>query len=117
MPKEVEELVFVWASRLSPYPWVRFDYPFPFVIRSKNRENYSVCSSRCYRITIHRPAVSTFHDPGFFFAAPSSLPFRPFSPPSLPDPFLYLVSRSTCCQVQAAVPYTPHLRVKFAPCG
>ncbi|GFX50281.1 transposable element Tcb1 transposase [Trichonephila clavipes] len=37
MPKEVEELVFVWASRLSPYPWVRFDYPFPFVIRSKNR--------------------------------------------------------------------------------
>ncbi|GFY18462.1 hypothetical protein TNCV_2396901 [Trichonephila clavipes] len=21
MPKEVEELVFVWASRLSPYPW------------------------------------------------------------------------------------------------
>ncbi|GFU03664.1 hypothetical protein TNCV_199911 [Trichonephila clavipes] len=37
MPKEVEELVFVWASRLSPNPWVRFDYPFPFVIRSKNR--------------------------------------------------------------------------------
>ncbi|GFT94316.1 hypothetical protein TNCV_927461 [Trichonephila clavipes] len=37
MPKEVEELVFVWASRLRPYPWVRFDYPFPFVIRSKNR--------------------------------------------------------------------------------
>ncbi|GFU95018.1 hypothetical protein TNCV_4138021 [Trichonephila clavipes] len=34
MPKEVEELVFVWASRLSPYPWVRFDYPFPFVISS-----------------------------------------------------------------------------------
>ncbi|GFV67840.1 uncharacterized protein TNCV_926061 [Trichonephila clavipes] len=46
MPKEVEELVFVWASRLSPYPWVRFDYPFPFVIRSKIGENYSVCSSR-----------------------------------------------------------------------
>ncbi|GFX81024.1 hypothetical protein TNCV_1910171 [Trichonephila clavipes] len=45
MPKEVEELVFVWASRLSPYPWVRFDYPFPFVIRSKIGENYSVCSS------------------------------------------------------------------------
>ncbi|GFV40149.1 hypothetical protein TNCV_3953461 [Trichonephila clavipes] len=38
MPKEVEELVFVWASRLSPYPWVRFDYPFPFVIRSKMGE-------------------------------------------------------------------------------
>ncbi|GFV89048.1 hypothetical protein TNCV_4912471 [Trichonephila clavipes] len=30
-------LVFVWASRLSQIPWVRFDYPFPFVIRSKNR--------------------------------------------------------------------------------
>ncbi|GFW06071.1 tubulin--tyrosine ligase-like protein 12 [Trichonephila clavipes] len=28
----------------------------------------------------------------------SSLPFRPFSPLSLPDPFLYIVSRSTCCQ-------------------
>ncbi|GFU63906.1 transposable element Tcb2 transposase [Trichonephila clavipes] len=52
-----------------------------------------------------------------FFATLSSLPFRPFSPPSLPDPFLYIVPRSTCCQVQAAVPYTPHLRVKFAPCG
>ncbi|GFS53947.1 hypothetical protein TNCV_3761671 [Trichonephila clavipes] len=52
-------------------------------------------------------AVSTFHDPGFFFAAPSSLPFRPFlSPVVARSPSLYLVSRSTCCQVQAAVPYS-----------
>ncbi|GFY05622.1 hypothetical protein TNCV_4402891 [Trichonephila clavipes] len=52
-----------------------------------------------------------------FSSPPLSLslpPFRPFSPLSLPDPSLYIVSRSTCCQVQAAVPYTPHLRVKFA---
>ncbi|GFY72243.1 hypothetical protein TNIN_35331 [Trichonephila inaurata madagascariensis] len=27
------------------------------------------------------------------------------------------VYRSTCCQVQAVDPYTPHLRVKLAPCG
>ncbi|GFT09767.1 ig-like domain-containing protein [Trichonephila clavipes] len=51
------------------------------------------------RITIHRSAVSTFHDPGFFRHPLSSLPFRPFSLLSLPDPFLYIVSRSTCCQV------------------
>ncbi|GFV62284.1 hypothetical protein TNCV_4518881 [Trichonephila clavipes] len=45
------------------------------------------------RITIHRSAVSTFHDPRFFV----TLFFRSdlFSPLSLPDPLLYLVSRST----------------------
>ncbi|GFX24275.1 uncharacterized protein TNCV_1366541 [Trichonephila clavipes] len=52
-----------------------------------------------------------------FFANLTSLPFRPFSPPSLLDPFLYIVSRSTCCQVQAAVPYTVvpdfHKRILF----
>ncbi|GFV60694.1 uncharacterized protein TNCV_4180301 [Trichonephila clavipes] len=34
-----------------------------------------------------------FTTPAFFVTAPSSLPFRPFSPPSLPDPFfLYRLS-------------------------
>ncbi|PRD22359.1 UNVERIFIED_CONTAM: Protein Asterix [Trichonephila clavipes] len=69
-----------------------------------NDDTKQILSS--FMITIHRSAVSTFHDPGFFRHPLSSLPFRPFSPPSLPDPFLYIVSRSTCCQVQAAVPYT-----------
>ncbi|GFU95832.1 hypothetical protein TNCV_2004641 [Trichonephila clavipes] len=47
---------------------------------------------RCYRITIHRSAVSTFHDPGFVILSPLSL-FRAFSPSvSLPDP-LFLLSR------------------------
>ncbi|GFX01059.1 hypothetical protein TNCV_4580251 [Trichonephila clavipes] len=56
-----------------------------------------------------------------------------FSPPplfstpasSVPTFFSSVVARSSSlyrlsfdrCQVQAAVPYTPHLRVKFAPCG
>ncbi|GFW09298.1 hypothetical protein TNCV_4276271 [Trichonephila clavipes] len=46
------------------------------------------------------------------------------SPLSLPCPPPYIwarsrprVSRSPCCQVQAVDPYTPHLRVKFAPFG
>ncbi|GFV67319.1 putative DD41D transposase [Trichonephila clavipes] len=53
MPKEVEELVFVWASRLSPYPWVRFDYPFPFVIRSKNRGELQ-CLLKQFGLAIHQ---------------------------------------------------------------
>ncbi|GFU56863.1 hypothetical protein TNCV_2437421 [Trichonephila clavipes] len=61
MPKEVEELVFVWASRLSPYPWVRFDYPFPFVIRSKIGENYSVCSSRYKTLSLRSVTFELFN--------------------------------------------------------
>ncbi|GFT90412.1 hypothetical protein TNCV_3012091 [Trichonephila clavipes] len=74
---------------------------------------------RCYKIIIHRPAVSSFYDPGFFATALILSPVPTFfSPLSLPDPSLYIVSRSTCCQVQVVVPYRPHLRVvKFAPCG
>ncbi|GFU80743.1 hypothetical protein TNCV_514701 [Trichonephila clavipes] len=51
-----------------------------------------------------------FSRPRLFSSLSLSLPFRPFSPPSLPDPFLYIVSRSTCCQVQAAVPYSNILK-------
>ncbi|GFV01510.1 hypothetical protein TNCV_2961041 [Trichonephila clavipes] len=58
-------------------------------------QDYDASFSRVY---FSRPLV-------FFATALFSPPFRPFSPPSLPDPFLYIVSRSTCCQVQAAVPY------------
>ncbi|GFU96681.1 integrase catalytic domain-containing protein [Trichonephila clavipes] len=39
------------------------------------------------------------------FSSLSPPSFRPFLPLSLPDPLLYLVSCSTCCQVQAVVPY------------
>ncbi|GFU55262.1 histone-lysine N-methyltransferase SETMAR [Trichonephila clavipes] len=41
------------------------------------------------RITIHRSAVSTFHQPGFFRHSLFSPVPTFFSPPSLPDPFLY----------------------------
>ncbi|GFY32085.1 hypothetical protein TNCV_2622221 [Trichonephila clavipes] len=36
---------------------------------------------RCYRITIHRPAVSTFHDPGFFRHRPFFSPVPTFFSP------------------------------------
>ncbi|GFW06502.1 hypothetical protein TNCV_2188351 [Trichonephila clavipes] len=38
-----------------------------------------------------------FTTPGFS-SPPLSSPRSDLSPPSLPDPFLYIVSRSTCCQ-------------------
>ncbi|GFW40886.1 hypothetical protein TNCV_4369341 [Trichonephila clavipes] len=58
-----------------------------------------------------------FTTPAFFRHPLSSPPFRPFSPLSLPDPLLYLVSCSTCCQVQAVVPYnTNTLNPKFSCC-
>ncbi|GFV01443.1 uncharacterized protein TNCV_2960371 [Trichonephila clavipes] len=56
-------------------------------------QDYDTSFSRVY---FSRPPV-------FFSTALFSLPFRPFSPPSLPDPFLYIVSRSTCCQVLGPV--------------
>ncbi|GFV79923.1 hypothetical protein TNCV_2258691 [Trichonephila clavipes] len=46
-----------------------------------------------------------FTTPGFSPPAFSLSPVPTSSPLSLPDPSLYIVSRSTCCQVQAAVPY------------
>ncbi|GFV54624.1 hypothetical protein TNCV_3578781 [Trichonephila clavipes] len=52
-----------------------------------------------------------------FSSPPSPLSFRAFSPPSLPDPFLYIVSRLTCCQVQAAVPYSVHNEKESARWG
>ncbi|GFX84259.1 la-related protein 4 [Trichonephila clavipes] len=72
--------------------------------RGKPVKDYDTSFSRVY-----------FSRPWLFSSLSSLVPT--FPPLSLPDPLLYLVSRSTCCQVQAAVPYTPHLRVKFAPCG
>ncbi|GFU93960.1 hypothetical protein TNCV_2540151 [Trichonephila clavipes] len=59
-----------------------------------------------------------FTTTAFFRHHTSLLPVPTFSSFVVARSFsLYIVSRSTCCQVQAAVPYTPHLRVKFAPCG
>ncbi|GFT83001.1 hypothetical protein TNCV_4671 [Trichonephila clavipes] len=46
-----------------------------------------------------------FTTPAFFVTLSLLSRSALFLPPSLPDPFLYIVSRSTCCQVQAAVPY------------
>ncbi|GFY09073.1 hypothetical protein TNCV_4662641 [Trichonephila clavipes] len=112
MPKEVEELVFVWASRLSPYPWVRFDYPFPFVIRSKNRGELQcllkqnlclphwTCSSSCLKpqppgqpigVTVHstqQPIREHLHS-----SKPRQKLLKIFHPdeaqkPRLPDPIV-----------------------------
>ncbi|GFS93589.1 hypothetical protein TNCV_2590661 [Trichonephila clavipes] len=55
-------------------------------------QDYATSFSRVY---FSRPPLSSRHPL-------SSLPFRPFSPPSLPDPFLSIVSRSTCCQISSS---------------
>ncbi|GFT98778.1 hypothetical protein TNCV_3792191 [Trichonephila clavipes] len=57
-------------------------------------QDYDTSFSRVY---FSRPLV-------FFATALSPVPTF-FSLLSLPDPLLYIVSRLTCCQVQAATPY------------